>query len=266
MRVALGLEYRGTAYCGWQSQPSACGVQDHLENAISAFLVSPIRVVCAGRTDTGVHARAQVVHLDTPIDRAESAWVRGVNALLPADIRVLWARRFPMVDGGDDTQQFHARYSARSRSYQYLLLNDSVSPGLQHGSVGWFPVPLDVSAMHIAAQRVIGEHDFSAFRSAECQAKSPVKTMYEASVTQRGAVVVFDFRASAFLHHMVRNVVGSLVYVGAARQDAAWFENVLASKDRSRGAPTFAPDGLYLSAVEYDAAWNVPPFRPRALP
>jgi len=263
MRVVLGLEYRGTAYCGWQSQPSGCGVQDHLEAAIAGFLVSPLRVVCAGRTDTGVHARAQVVHLDTDIDRSEVAWVRGLNASLPPDIRVVWAHRLPDLAPERAQEQVHARFSALSRTYQYLLLNDTVEPALQTGSVGWFHVPLDVAAMQAAAELLIGEHDFSAFRSAECQAKSPIKTMYVAAVSRRDAVVVFDFRASAFLHHMVRNIVGCLVYVGAGRHNLSWFKDVIDSRDRAKCAPTFAPDGLYLAGVEYARKWKLPVFRHR---
>ncbi len=263
MRVVLGLEYRGTAYCGWQSQPSGCGVQDHLEAAIASFLVSPARVVCAGRTDTGVHARAQVVHLDTDTDRSDVAWVRGVNASLPRDIRVVWAHRLADLSAERAQQQFHARFSALSRTYQYLLLNDTVEPALHIGGVGWFHVPLDVGAMQGAADLLLGEQDFSAFRSAECQAKSPVKTMHVAAVSKRDALIVFDFRAGAFLHHMVRNIVGCLVYVGAGRQDLSWFKDVIESRDRAKCAPTFAPDGLHLAGVEYDAAWKLPVFRHR---
>lgn len=263
MRVVLGLEYRGTAYCGWQSQPSGCGVQDHLEAAIASFLVSPARVVCAGRTDTGVHACAQVVHLDTDTDRSDVAWVRGVNASLPRDIRVVWAHRLADLSAEHAQKQFHARFSALSRTYQYLLLNDTVEPALHIGGVGWFHVPLDVGAMQGAADLLLGEQDFSAFRSAECQAKSPVKTMHVAAVSKRDALIVFDFRAGAFLHHMVRNIVGCLVYVGAGRQDLSWFKDVIESRDRAKCAPTFAPDGLHLAGVEYAAAWKLPMFRHR---
>jgi tRNA pseudouridine38-40 synthase len=265
MRVALGLEYRGTAYCGWQSQPTGCGVQDYVEKAIGVFLGVPIRVVCAGRTDTGVHARAQVVHLDTDIDRTEQSWVRGLNTHLPGDIRVLWARKFADPASQRDEDRFHARFSARARAYQYVLLNDAVAPGIDHTSVGWYHAPLDVTSMQAAATHLLGEHDFSAFRSAECQAKTPVKLMYAASVHRHGAILVFNFRASAFLHHMVRNIVGSLVYVGAAKQEPAWFARLLAAKDRALSAPTFAADGLYLTGVEYDASWNLPAFAERTV-
>ena len=265
MRVALGLEYRGSAYCGWQSQPTGCGVQDHVEKAIAIFLGVSIRVVCAGRTDTGVHARAQVIHLDTDIDRTEQSWARGLNTHLPSDIRVVWATKFADLPNQRDEDLFHARFSARARAYQYLLLNDGVAPGIDHTSVGWYHAPLDVASMQAAAAHLLGEHDFSAFRSAECQAKTPIKLMHTASVRRRGPMLVFDFRASAFLHHMVRNIVGSLVYVGAGKHDPTWFAQVLAAKNRSLCAPTFAADGLYLTDVEYDAAWNLPKFVARTV-
>ncbi len=259
MRVALALEYRGNAYCGWQSQPGGCGVQDYLEASIAKFLNISIRVICAGRTDTGVHAAAQVVHLDTDITRDENAWVRGVNANLPADIRVVWAKQI----ADQYAEEFHARFSARSRTYQYLLLNDSVDAGLAQGIVGWFHMPLNVEKMREAATYLLGEQDFSAFRSSECQAKTPIKTMQQIDIVCEGEMIVFTIRANAFLHHMVRNIVGSLVYVGAGRQDVAWFESLIASRDRTRAAPTFAPDGLYLAAIEYDEKFQLPAFRAR---
>ncbi|MBC7625569.1 MAG: tRNA pseudouridine(38-40) synthase TruA [Aeromicrobium sp.] len=265
MRVALGLEYRGTAYCGWQSQLSACGVQDFVEKAIAVFLGTSVRVICAGRTDTGVHARAQVAHLDTDIDRTEQSWVRGLNTNLPSDIRVLWAKKFADLLGQRDEECFHARFSASARAYQYLLLNDPVAPGIDAANVGWFHAPLDAVSMQTAAAYLLGEHDFSAFRAAECQAKTPIKVMHAAAVRRLGAIIIFDFRASAFLHHMVRNIVGSLVYVGAGKQDATWFAHVLASKDRARCAPTFSPNGLYLTSVEYDEIWQLPKFPARSV-
>jgi tRNA pseudouridine38-40 synthase len=259
MRVVLGVEYRGTAYCGWQSQPSGCGVQDVLERAIATFLGAPlVRVVCAGRTDTGVHARAQVVHLDTDLERPIQAWVRGVNTYLPHDVRVIWAHLPTDSPTLDEADRFHARFSATSRRYQYLLLNDAVAPALGHGDIGWFHAPLDEQAMHTAAQLLVGERDFSAFRSAECQAKSPVKVMYACDVVRQGSMLVFHLHANAFLHHMVRNIVGCLVYVGAGRQDAAWFKSVIESRDRAQCAPTFAADGLYLVGVTYEAKWGLP--------
>lgn len=252
-RIALGLEYHGGPYCGWQSQPSGCGVQDHLEKALAAFAGTGelrVAVTCAGRTDTGVHAALQVVHLDTSLIREAEAWVRGCNAHLPATIRVLWAKP---VD-----EEFHARFSARTRTYQYVLLNDRTAPAAMHGTVGWFHPPLDEGAMREAATHLIGEHDFSTFRAAECQAKSPVKHMHSVEISRNGAVLTFSFRANAFLHHMIRNIVGELVYVGAGRRSLKEFQTIFASRQRALAAPTFAPDGLYLTQIEYDARFDLP--------
>jgi tRNA pseudouridine38-40 synthase len=254
MRLALGLEYDGSAFCGFQSQPDGCGVQDHLEKALATFADRPVSVIAAGRTDTGVHATAQVVHFDTDAVRDDHAWVRGPNSHLDPRVRVLWAKPVP--------EEFHARFSARSRTYHYLLQDDAVAPAALVGKVGWFHTPLDAAAMADAARMLVGEHDFSAFRDSQCQAKTPVKTLYEARVERRAGLVVFTFRANAFLHHMVRNIVGSLVYVGAGRNDAAAMAQVFASKDRRKAAPTFAPDGLYLAAIEYDPAFGLPTSRP----
>ena len=257
MRIALGLEYDGAAFCGWQHQPSGCAIQDHLERALSAFAASPVATVAAGRTDAGVHARAQVVHFDTDAIREDISWVRGPNAMLPAAIRVIWAR--PVPDG------FHARHGARTRTYQYLLMDDAVAPGLLKSKVGWFHRPLEVMSMQEAARALVGEHDFSAYRDAQCQARTPVRIVHEATVERIGSLVVFTLRANAFLHHMVRNLVGSLVYVGAGRQPPAWIAELLDRRDRRLAAPTFAPDGLYLSAIEYDRAFGLPGFRPNPL-
>ncbi|CAG0981197.1 tRNA pseudouridine synthase A [Rhodocyclaceae bacterium] len=250
MRIALGIEYDGTGFFGWQSQPGGNTVQDAVEAAIARICGHSLRVVCAGRTDTGVHALAQVVHFDTDAVRPLTAWVRGVNAYLPATVAVTWAREV----GAD----FHARFSARSRSYRYLLLNRPVRPALLSGRVGWHHRPLAVRPMQEAAALLLGEHDFSSFRAAECQAKSPVKTLYRADVAVQGDCIVFDFRASAFLHHMVRNLVGSLVQVGLGKQPPAWMADLLAQRDRTLAAPTFDPAGLYFAGVEYDAAWQLP--------
>jgi tRNA pseudouridine38-40 synthase len=253
MRIALGLEYDGASFCGWQTQPGGCGVQDHLQAALSQFAAQPVEVIAAGRTDAGVHATAQVVHFDTGVDRETHAWVRGPNTYLPAAARVLWARRV--------SDEFHARYSALSRTYVYLLLNEPVAPAILHGKVGWFHRPLDDDAMRKAAQALLGEHDFSAFRDAQCQAKSPVRELKEVRLEREGNLIRFTFRANAYLHHMIRNIVGSLVYVGAGRQEAAWIPELLASRDRKLAAPTFAPEGLYLTGVEYDPAFALPAFR-----
>ena len=250
MRIALGLEYDGRGFCGWQSQPRGCGVQDALESGLSVVAGSAVRVICAGRTDTGVHARAQVVHFDTDAVRPMNAWVRGTNTALPPGIVALWAKCVPGT--------FHARYSAVARKYTYLLLNRAVRAGLARGRVGWFHGPLDLPAMQRAAALLVGTHDFTAFRSAECQAKSPVRDLREITLERYGEVIVIRFTANAYLHHMVRNLVGSLVYVGKGKHPAEWIEEVLKGRDRSRAAPTFAADGLYLSAVEYDSAWELP--------
>lgn len=250
MRIALGLEYDGTAFCGWQTQPDGCSVQDSLERALSEVAGKNIETVCAGRTDAGVHAQAQVVHFDVEVERAPSAWIRGGNALLSDAIAVNWARAV--------SADFHARFSATGRRYVYWLLNRAQRPGLLRGRVGWFYRHLDERAMRQAAQCLIGSHDFSAFRAAECQAKTPVKTLRQVEICRRGDLVRFEFAADAFLRHMVRNIVGSLVYVGSGRQPAAWISEVLESRNRNRAAPTFAASGLYLAAVEYDASWGLP--------
>ena len=250
MRIAIGMEYHGGTFCGWQTQPSGCAVQDALERALSTIADDTIDTVCAGRTDAGVHALEQIAHFDTGVERPESAWVRGVNALLPAGAAVIWAR--PVA--GD----FHARYSARERCYRYVLLNHPLRPALNHGRVGWFHSSLDVERMQAAARHLLGEHDFSAFRSAECQAKSPVRELRRLDIRKTGDYVVFDLAANAFLHHMVRNIVGCLVYVGTGRQEPAWLASVLAGRDRTLAAPTFAAAGLYLAHVSYDAHWGLP--------
>jgi tRNA pseudouridine38-40 synthase len=207
-------------------------------------------VTCAGRTDRGVHAREQVVHFDTTAQRPDSAWVRGVNALLPDTVAVLWSR--PVAD------EFHARFSAFARTYRYELLNRPVRPALGATQVGWFHLPLDVERMREAASLLVGEHDFSAFRSSECQAKSPVRRIHEFSVERTGERIDFAVRANAFLHHMVRNLVGTLVYVGKGGLSPAEVREILLSRDRSRASPTFGPEGLYLEKIEYEAKWGLP--------
>ena len=250
MRVVLGVGYRGQAYRGWQSQPGGQTVQDQLERAIGKFADRPLRTLCAGRTDTGVHALNQVVHLDTDIVREPSSWVRGTNRFLPADIAVQWCR---LTD-----ETFHARYSAIGRRYVYVLLESPVRPALEAGLVGWSFRPLDGAAMQSAAQVFLGEHDFSAFRSAECQAPTAVKTIRSIAVTRRGAYWRFEFDANAFLHHMVRNLMGGLVAVGAGTRDRDWLASVLASRQRHLAAPTFAADGLYFAGPYYDAGHAIP--------
>lgn len=250
MRIALGLEYDGSAYCGWQTQPDMPNVQDAMQKALSEIAGERVAVTAAGRTDTGVHALEQVIHFDTGTGRLLNAWVRGTNALLPRDIAVLWAH--PVSD------EFHARFSAHARSYQYVLVNRPSRVGVHHGKVGWFHQPLDVVAMQEAARYLLGEHDFSSFRAAECQAKTPVKTMSKLDICQQGDTIVFDLTASAFLHHMVRNIVGCLVYVGKGKHPPSWIKEVLEQRNRIHAAPTFAPDGLYLKSIHYDLKWGLP--------
>jgi tRNA pseudouridine38-40 synthase len=250
MRVALGVEYDGSSYSGWQSQPDGRTVQDVLQLALGRISGERITVIAAGRTDTGVHALEQVIHFDTCAIRPLTAWVRGVNALLPASVSVLWAREV--------NDEFHARYSALARSYSYYLYCRPVRSAVQYGKVGWYHQVLDADMMREAAIYLLGEHDFSAFRASECQAKSPVKTLTTLSIQQNGDMIAFDLTANAFLHHMVRNIVGCLVYVGKGKYPPQWIKEVLSSRERSKAAPTFAPDGLYLRRVTYDEKWELP--------
>lgn len=254
MRVAIGIAYDGAPFDGWQSQPTGNTVQDRLEAALAAIAGTAVRVTAAGRTDAGVHATGQVAHFDVAVERPDSAWVRGSNAHLPEGIAVQWACAV------DD--EFHARFTATSRSYTYVLYNHPVRPAVFAGRVGWFHLPLDVAAMRAAAECLVGEHDFSAFRSAECQAKTPVKLLHRVAIDRRGEHVVLEFTANAFLHHMVRNLVGCLVQVGKGAQPPGWLREVLESRDRSRAAPTFPAAGLYLTAVAYPDRWNLPAFAP----
>jgi len=249
-RIALGVQYAGTAWHGWQSQPGRNTVQDTLEAALASFADHPIRVTCAGRTDAGVHGIGQVVHFDSAARRELQGWVRGCNALLPKSIAVTWAKVVP-----DD---FHARFSATQRRYDYLLYNHAVRSPLWAGRAGWTHTPLDLAAMQAASRCLPGRHDFSAFRSSECQAKSPLRQLDLVEVRQVGPLFIFSLAANGFLHHMVRNLVGALVYVGNGRQPVEWLAQVLAGRDRSRAAPTFMADGLYLAAVQYPVGFDLP--------
>jgi tRNA pseudouridine38-40 synthase len=249
-RLALGVSYRGTAYHGWQSQPDGNTVQDRLESALSLFAATGVTTVCAGRTDAGVHALNQVVHLDAPVEREPISWVRGTNRYLPHDIAVQWCR---LMEPG-----FHARNSARGRRYRYRLLESPVRPSLESGLAGWVFRPLDGDAMRAAAAVLVGEHDFTSFRSSECQAASPMKTLRSIDIARRGTYWRFDFDASAFLHHMVRNIMGCLVAVGQGLRAPTWMAEVLAARDRDAAAPTFAPDGLYFVGPYYDAGLALP--------
>ena len=249
-RIALGLEYDGAPFAGWQTQKDGSAIQDAVEEALRSFVGGPAPVVCAGRTDAGVHATGQVVHLDSSVARDAQSWVRGVNRYLPRTISTRWAREVPA--------DFHARYSALSRSYEYWILNDPVRSPLYEQRAGWVFRPLDVPAMHQAAQRLLGTHDFSAFRSVQCQAASPIRDVRGFDVERLGRLVRIRVTANAFLHHMVRNLVGSLVYVGAGRHPPDWVSAVLIGRDRAAAAPTFAACGLYLTRVEYDRALDLP--------
>lgn len=249
-RLALGVAYRGGAYLGWQSQPGGRTVQDHVEGALARFVGQPVKTVCAGRTDTGVHALNQVIHLDAEVDRDDFSWVRGSNRYLPPDIAVQWCRPVPA--------DFHARNSARGRRYAFIVLESAVRPAIESGQAAWVFRPLDAAAMQAAAAHLIGEHDFSAFRSSECQAASPVKQLRRIAIGRRGAYWRFDFEASAFLHHMVRNLMGCLIAVGQGRQPPGWVAEVLAARDRSLAAPTFAAEGLYFLGPHYDAGFALP--------
>ena len=253
MRIALGLEFDGTAFHGWQSQPDGSGVQNALEHALSGVAGVQVRLTAAGRTDAGVHATIQVVHFDVDVVRPESAWLRGVNSLLPPAVVVRWAVPMPA--------EFHARYSATGRHYTYLLLDRPVRPALLASRVGWYHRPLALGAMREAAGALLGVHDFSAFRAAECQARTPIKTLDRLDIAREGDMLRFDLHADAFLQHMVRNIVGTLVYVGNGRHPAAWAAEVLASRDRSRAAPTFSAAGLYLTGIDYAPRWNLPDTR-----
>lgn len=253
-RIALGLQYEGTPWQGWQTQPHRHTVQDTLETALQKFCQHPVSTVCAGRTDAGVHATGQVVHFDTVASRALFSWVRGVNAFLPASVAVRWAAE---VDGGD--QGFHARFCATARTYNYVIYNHPVRSPLCSGRAGWVFRPLDADLMMAAAQALVGEHDFSAFRAAECQALSPVRSMQSIRVERQRDLVIVRLCANAFLHHMVRNIVGSLIQVGSGNRPPAWIAELLAGRNRELAAPTFSPDGLYLARVDYDSRWGLPP-------
>jgi tRNA pseudouridine38-40 synthase len=250
MRLALGISYDGRAYQGWQSQPSGRTVQDRLEAALAAFTTQAVSTVCAGRTDAGVHGLMQVVHFDTPLQRDEFSWVRGTNRFLPPDIAVQWARHVP--------DRFHSRASATGRRYAYVLLESPVRPSVEAGRAGWVFRSLDEQAIRQAASLLLGQHDFTSFRAAECQARSPVKTLRQCAVSRRGAYWRFDFEADAFLHHMIRNIMGCLVAVGQGLHPAEWMNEVLAARSRDAAAPTFAPDGLYFLGPVYPPEWDLP--------
>ena len=257
MRLALGVEYDGGGFSGWQrlSQAGALvpdgSLQTALEIALSKVAAAPVDTVCSGRTDAGVHARCQVVHFDTDATRSQRAWVLGANSRLARDVAVLWAR--PVADG------FHARFGARARRYRYTILNRTVRAALAARFVTWERVPLDVAAMHRAAQVLVGEHDFSAFRTVACQANSPMRNVHAIAVARDGDEVAIDIEANAFLHHMVRNIVGSLLPIGRGERSEAWLAELLQGRDRSVAGPTAPASGLTFLAPCYPAEWNLPP-------
>jgi tRNA pseudouridine38-40 synthase len=249
-RIALGIEYDGSIFAGWQSQAHAHGIQTAIEAAVAHVANHPAEVVAAGRTDAGVHAAMQVVHFDTNATRTERSWVLGTNSKLPKQVSVLWAREVP-----DD---FHARYGARSRSYNYFILNRGVRPALGAQQITWVREPLDHERMHAAAQQLAGEHDFSSFRAAECQSRTAIRRLQFIEVRRFDETLMISVRANAFLHHMVRNIAGVLIAVGDGDRPVEWVAEVLEARDRRLGGVTAPPNGLYLSGVEYDSALQLP--------
>lgn len=250
MRIALGIEYDGSAYNGWQSQKHGRGIQVEVERAVSSVANHKVKVVCAGRTDTGVHAAEQVVHFDTDSERSDYSWVAGSNANLPPDISVLWAKSV-----GDD---FHARYSAQRRQYRYVILNRPVRAALYARYATWCYKPLDEASMATAAQALVGEHDFTSYRTVHCQAKNPVRKVYRLDVGRHNEFVYIDIEAHAFLHHMVRNIAGVLMAIGAGEQATSWAKEVLDSRDRSLGGITADAQGLYFMRVDYPDNFQLP--------
>lgn len=252
MRVALAVEYDGHAYCGWQRQPHSVSVQASVEAALSRIANEPITVHCSGRTDTGVHAAAQIVHFDTSAKRDLTAWTFGVNSVLERDISIHWASKVP-----DD---FHARFSADSRSYRYTILNRATRPGLDHKRLSWQRDPLDVERMQLACVSLLGEHDFSSFRSAECQANHPIRVLHELDVRRLGDRVIIDIRANGFLHNMVRIIAGCLMAIGKGEKPTDWLLTLLAAKDRTHSAATAPPNGLCFLQAHYPNRFAVPTF------
>jgi tRNA pseudouridine38-40 synthase len=256
MRIALGVQYDGSAYCGWQIQPNQPTVQFILEDAITKFIgnAEPVRVTAAGRTDTGVHALGQVVHFDAAVERDSWSWIRGINTFLPSDVVVNWAKHVP--------NEFDARFSAKARTYIYALFAGPTRSPVLHQRYGYQMMPagqwFDMSQMRAAANHLLGEHDFSSFRASECQSKTPIKHLYECTIVDQQPFLYFKVRANAFLHHMVRNMVGSLLHIGQGRQNSEWIKTVLQGKNRDLAAPTFSPDGLYLVEVSYPDELEIP--------
>ncbi len=255
MIIAAGIEYQGTQYCGWQKQSHSPSVQACLESALSQIADTPITVFCAGRTDTGVHAKGQVIHFETNVERPERAWTRGVNTLLPKDIAVQWVKTMP--------SDFHARFSAVSRQYHYVIVNTPYRPGILSNRVTWEAQSLDAELMHIAAQSLLGEQDFSTFQAASCQSTSSFRCVFSVNVIRQDDCVIVDITANAFLHHMVRNIVGSLMSVGLKKKGVDWIAYLLREKNRCLAAPTAPAEGLYLTQVSYPEQYALP--LPKAL-
>jgi tRNA pseudouridine38-40 synthase len=251
LRLAIGVEYAGGRYAGWQSQPHAPSVQAEVERALASVAAHLVEVTCAGRTDTGVHALGQVVHFDTDSVRPMRGWVLGANTALPDDVAVQWAVAVP-----DD---FHARFSAIARTYRYLILNRPTRSPAWHGRAAWVYAPIDAEAMHAAAQVLVGVHDFSAFRAAECQSRVPTRRLDRIAVRRDGEFVVVEVTANAFLHHMVRNLVGTLLEVGDGSRPAEWVREAFESRDRKRSGPTAPAEGLYFARVDYPDRFGLPP-------
>ena len=249
-RIALSLAYDGSRYHGWQHQEEVNSVQQTLEHALSRVANHPVTVICAGRTDAGVHATAQVVHFDSDANRTERSWVFGANSNLPADISVSWAK--------ETVPEFHARFSATARTYRYLIDNQPVRPGVFHKAVSWYYKFLDADKMHQAAQHLLGEHDFSAFRGSGCQAHHAIRTIHQMSVKRQGQLIVIEVKANAFLLHMVRNIVGVLIKIGEGEKDPAWTADVLRSRDRQQAGITSTPHGLYLVDIDYPSHFMLP--------
>ncbi|HAS8177026.1 TPA: tRNA pseudouridine(38-40) synthase TruA [Vibrio vulnificus] len=250
MRIALGIEYNGTDYFGWQRQREVDSVQDKLEKALSKVANHPVEVQCAGRTDAGVHGTGQVVHFDTNVERKMVAWTMGANANLPKDIAVRWAKEVP--------DEFHARFSATARRYRYIIFNHALRPGILGSGVSHYHGDLDEKKMHEAGQYLLGENDFTSFRAVQCQSLSPFRNMMHLNVTRHGHYVVIDIKANAFVHHMVRNITGSLIMVGRGEQDPEWIKWLLEAKDRKLAGPTAKAEGLYLVDVDYPEEFDLP--------
>lgn len=253
-RIALGIEYDGSRYCGWQYQDHSPSVQEKVEAALAKVANHPLRVSCAGRTDTGVHALGQIIHFDTDAVRENHAWVLGANANLPDDISVLWAK--PV------TSEFHARFSAIRRHYRYVIFNRTVRPAVLSRRVSWEYRPLQVERMRQGAQYLIGEHDFSSYRALACQAKSPLRTLYRLDIKREGEIIMLELEANGFLHHMVRNIAGVLMKIGAGEADPVWAKEVLELRDRTQGGVTASPGGLYFVTAYYPEQFAIPALLP----